>query len=413
MTRRVCGLSGARTEDKNSTMPTQAQNGRMLKVSTQRAEAIVQSEIRAMSIECERVQGVNLAQGVCDTPLPREVAEAAKAAIDRDCNSYTRYDGIAELRRAIAQKLCTYNHIKADAETQITVTAGSTGAFYCACLALLSPGDEVILFEPFYGYHVNTLRATQAVPAYVTMQSPDWSFTPADLEAAITPRTKAILVNTPANPSGKVFTATELEWIADLATKHDLLVFTDEIYEYFLYDGRKHISPAALPGMEERTITISGFSKTYSITGWRLGYSCCQPEWARIIGYMNDLVYVCAPSPLQWGAAAGLSELSSQFYSDLANEYGAKRDQLCQTLEDIRLNPCWPQGAYYVLADVSRLPGKNSKDRAMYLLEQTGVAAVPGSAFYHSSAGENLVRFCYAKTDAELDSACERLSALR
>jgi aminotransferase len=394
-------------------MLAQTRNGSMRKVSTQRAEAIVQSEIRAMSIECERVQGVNLAQGVCDTPLPDVVAEAAKAAIDRDCNSYTRYDGIAELRRAIAQKLCTYNHINADAETQITVTAGSTGAFYCACLALLNPGDEVILFEPFYGYHVNTLRATQAVPVYVTMKPPDWSFTPDDLAAAITPRTRAILVNTPANPSGKVFTATELAWISDFANKHDLLVFTDEIYEYFLYDGRRHISPAALPGMAERTITISGFSKTYSVTGWRIGYSCCQPEWARIIGYMNDLVYVCAPSPLQWGAAAGLNELPAKFYLDLADEYGAKRNQLCQTLGDIGLTPCWPQGAYYVLADVSRLPGNDSKHRAMYLLNQTGVATVPGSAFFHGSSGETFVRFCYAKTAAELDSACERLSTLR
>ena len=385
----------------------------MSRISTNRAEAIVQSEIRAMSIECERVQGVNLAQGVCDTPLPYPVAEAAKAAISRDCNSYTRYDGIAELRRAIARKLCTYNHVKADPETEITVTAGSTGAFYCACLALLNPGDEVILFEPFYGYHVNTLRATQAIPSYVTMQPPNWSFTPDDLKRAITPNTKAIMVNTPANPSGKVFTTTELEWVASLAVEHDLLVFTDEIYEYFLYDGRTHISPAALPDMAERTITISGFSKTYSITGWRIGYSCCRPEWARIIGYMSDLVYVCAPSPLQWGAAAGLEKLSTQFYSDLASEYRAKRDQLCQTLEEIGLNPCWPQGAYYVLADVSRLPGSNSKDRAMYLLKQTGVAAVPGSAFFHGSTGENLVRFCYAKTDAELESACERLSALR
>ncbi|MBV9303825.1 MAG: pyridoxal phosphate-dependent aminotransferase [Acidobacteriaceae bacterium] len=385
----------------------------MLRVSTQRAEAIIQSEIRAMSIECEKVQGINLAQGVCDTPLPRPVAEGAKAAIGRDCNSYTRYDGIDELRSAIAQKLCTYNRINADPETQITVTSGSTGAFYCACLALLNPGDEVILFEPYYGYHVNTLRATQAVPAYVTMQPPDWSFTPDDLQAAVTARTKAILVNTPANPSGKVFTATELEWIADFATNHDLLVFTDEIYEYFLYDSRTHISPAALPGMAERTITISGFSKTYSITGWRIGYSCCQPEWARIIGYMHDLVYVCAPSPLQWGAVAGLNELNAQFYSDLALEYRAKRNQLCHALEEIGLNPCWPQGAYYVLADVSRLPGNNSKDRAMYLLKQTGIAAVPGSAFFHGTGGENLVRLCYAKTDAELDSACERLGALR
>src|SRR5271169_3958077 len=238
---------------------------------SKRADHIVQSEIRVMSIECEKVNGINLAQGVCDTELPAPVAEGAKRAIERGMNSYTRYDGITELRGAIARKLRDYNGISADPDTQITVSAGSTGAFYAACLALLNPDDEVILFEPYYGYHVNTLLAVDAIPAYVTMQAPDWTFTAADLEKAVTPRTKAIMVNTPANPSGKVFSRTELEWIAEFAVRHDLFVFTDEIYEYFLYDGRRHVSPGSLPGMEERTITISGFSKTYSITGWRVG----------------------------------------------------------------------------------------------------------------------------------------------
>jgi aminotransferase len=379
---------------------------------SKRADSIVQSEIRAMSIECERVRGINLAQGVCDTTLPPPVGRAAKDAIDNACNSYTRYDGIEDLRQAIARKLCLYNGIKADPETQITVSSGSTGAFYCTCLALLNPGDEVILFEPYYGYHVNTLLAAEAVPAYVAMRAPDWSFSSEDLEAAVTPRTKGIMVNTPANPSGKVFSQTEIEWIAEFAIRHDLFVFTDEIYEYFLYDGRRHISPGALPGMEERTITISGFSKTYSITGWRVGYSVSHPKWARMIGYMNDLVYVCAPSPLQWGVVAGLQVLSPDFYSQLAKEYAAKRDCLCQALEQAGLPPCSPQGAYYILADVSSLPGGSSKDRAMYLLARTGVASVPGSAFFHGTQGESFVRFCYAKTNGELEEACRRLAQL-
>jgi aminotransferase len=365
-----------------------------------------------MTIECQQVNGINLAQGVCDTALPVAVAEGAKDAIDRGLNSYTRYDGIAELRQAIARKLCTYNGIKADPDTQITVSAGSTGAFYCACLALLNPGDEVILFEPYYGYHVNTLLAAEAVPAYVTMQAPDWSFTPDDLESAVTPRTKAIMINTPANPSGKVFTAQELESVAAFAERYDLFVFTDEIYEYFIYDGRRHISPGALPGMEHRTITISGFSKTYSITGWRIGYTACQPEWARMIGYMNDLVYVCAPAPLQSGVAVGLERLNSNFYRQLAEEYAAKRDRLCDALERAGLRTCPPQGAYYILADVSSLPGQTSKERAMYLLNRTGVAAVPGSAFFHGPEGEAFIRFCYAKSDAELEQACQRLAVI-
>jgi aminotransferase len=379
---------------------------------SKRTDSIAQSEIRAMTIACQQVNGINLAQGVCDTALPSAVAEGAKDAIDRGYNSYTRYDGTAELRQAIARKLCTYNGIKADPDNQITVSNGATGAFYCACLALLNPGDQVILFEPYYGYHVSTLLAVEAVPAYVTMQAPDWSFTPDDLESAVTPRTKAIMINTPANPSGKVFTEQELEWVAAFADRHDLFVFTDEIYEYFVYDGRHHISPGALPGMEHRTISISGYSKTYSITGWRIGYSACQPEWARMIGYMNDLVYVCAPSPLQSGVAAGLELLNAGFYRQLADEYAAKRDRLCDALERAGMRTCPPQGAYYILADASNLPGQTSKERAMYLLKRTGIAAVPGSAFFHGPEGEAFIRFCYAKSDAELEQACQRLAAV-
>jgi aminotransferase len=244
------------------------------------------------------------------------------------------------------------------------------------------------------------------------MQAPDWTFSPEDLEAALTPRTTGIMVNTPANPSGKVFTQTEIEWIADFATRHDLLVFTDEIYEYFVYDGRRHISPGALPGMEERTVTISGFSKTYSITGWRIGYSVSDPRWATMIGYMNDLVYVCAPAPLQWGVAAGIEQLSPEFYRQLTAGYASKRDLLCSALEGAGLPPCSPQGAYYILADASRLPGVTSKEKAMYLLSQTGVATVPGEAFFHGPNREGFLRFCYAKTDTELKEACRRLGCL-
>lgn len=377
-----------------------------------RASRIVQSEIRVMSIECEKVQGINLAQGVCDTELPPPVGGGAKLAIDQGMNSYTRFDGIRELREAIAGKLESYNGITADPETEIVVSAGSTGAFYCACLALLNPGDEVILFEPYYGYHLNTLWAVEAAPAYVTLQAPDWTFSPQDLERAVTPRTRGVLVNTPANPSGKVFTAQEIGWIADCAARHDLYVFTDEIYEYFLYDGRRHVSPGSLPGMGERTITISGFSKTYSITGWRIGYSACHSRWAAMIGYMNDLVYVCAPAPLQWGVAEGIRQLSPEFYQRLAADYAAKRGLICRALERAGLPPCSPQGAYYVLADASRLPGSSSKEKAMFLLAQTGVATVPGEAFYHGSDGDHLLRFCYAKSDADLEEACRRLERL-
>jgi aminotransferase len=277
----------------------------------------------------------------------------------------------------------------------------------------LNPGDEVIVFEPFYGYHISTLVATGAIPVYVCMSPPDWSFAIADLERVVTPNTRGIIVNTPANPSGKVFTDAELKQIATFSIKHDLFVFTDEIYEHFLYDGRKHIAPGTLPGMKERTITISGLSKTFSITGWRIGYSICDAQWAQTIGYFNDLVYVCAPAPLQTGVAKGLLALKSDYYEGLSQEYAKKRDTICRGLSMAGLTPNVPQGSYYVLADISSIPGQNSKEKAMYLLQNTGIACVPGMAFYHDAGGENLARFCYAKEDHILEDVCRRLERFK
>lgn len=374
-----------------------------------RSELIVQSEIRAMSIECDKVNGINLSQGVCDLELPVPVKNGAKDAMDRGINHYTRYDGLPELRNSIAAKMQKYNNIKADPEKNIIVSCGATGAFYSACLALLNPGDKVIVFEPYYGYHINTLLAVGARPVYARMKSPNWTFDITELEKLITVKTKGIMINTPANPSGKVFLKKELELLADFSIKHDLFIFTDEIYEYFVYDGLKHISPASLPEIQDRTITISGYSKTFSITGWRIGYCVCDEKWSTMIGYINDLVYVCGPAPLQMGVSRGIDELPDEFYKSLCNDYLLKRNKICSVLKKTGLTPFVPQGAYYVLADVSSLPGNTSKEKAMYLLHKTGVASVPGSAFYHDSGGENMVRFCYAKKDDELNEACERL----
>ncbi|SHE41409.1 aminotransferase [Desulfacinum infernum DSM 9756] len=382
-----------------------------LKVSS-RLEWVAQSEIRNMSIECERLGGINLSQGVCDLEIPEPVRRGAQQAIDEGYNVYTRYDGLQELREAIAHKHKQFNGLEVDPEGEVIVSAGTTGAFYCACLALLEPGDEVIVFEPYYGYHISTLLATQARPAYVRLHPPGWTFTEEDLEAAVTSRTRGILVNTPANPSGKVFTREELEAIGRFATRHDLFIFTDEIYEYFVYDGRRHVPPAAIEGIGERTITISGLSKTFSITGWRIGYCICDRKWARPIGWFNDLVYVCAPAPLQIGVARGLLQLDAGYYQQIAREYQEKRDRICDALTRAGLDPVVPQGAYYVLADISRLPGDASKDKAMFLLQETGVAAVPGEAFYHDEAGSQLARFCFAKRDQVLDEACRRIARL-
>lgn len=380
---------------------------------SKRKEWVLQSEIRNMSIECDRAGGINLSQGVCDTEVPLVVRRAAQAAIDAGFNTYTRYDGLVELRQAIADKQKRFTGMDVDPESEIIVSAGATGALYCACLALLNPGDEVIIFEPYYGYHINTLIATQAVPVYVRLEPPDWLFSMADLEAAITSQTRGIIINTPANPSGKVFAKSELEALAAFAQRYDLFVFTDEIYEHFVYDGRRHIPPALLPGMRERTITISGLSKTFSITGWRIGYCLCDAKWTQTIGYFNDFVYVCAPAPLQMGVAKGLAELGKDYYDSLSRQFSIKRDMICKALEQTGLPPFAPQGAYYVLADISRLPGENSKERAMHLLRQTGVACVPGESFYHDSGGQSLARFCFAKEDKVLVEACQRLASLK
>jgi aminotransferase len=377
-----------------------------------RMSQLAQSEIRAMTQACALAQGINMAQGVCDTPVPAVVAEAAQRAIADGWNTYTRFDGLTELRRAIADKLTVYNGLKADPEAEITVSAGATGAFHCACLALLSPGDEVIVFEPYYAYHLSALLAVGATPTILPMRAPRWTWSQEDLRRSVTSRTKAIVVNSPGNPSGKVLSKNELEWIAEVADRHDLLVLTDEIYEYFLYDGHPHVSFATLPGMDQRTVTIGGYSKTYSITGWRIGYSVAPPQWAQLIGAMNDLLYVCAPTPLQYGVAIGIRQLPVTFYRQLAEEYQQKRDRFCAALRKAGLSPSVPEGAYYVLADASRLPGNTGKNRAIHLLEETGIAGVPGEAFFDSPHGHQFIRFCFAKTESDLMEACRRLERL-
>jgi len=373
---------------------------------------LAHSEIRAMTQACVQAKGLNMAQGVCDTPVPSVVIRAAAEAMEQGKNIYSRFDGLPELRQAVAKKLAQYNGIAADPETDITISAGATGAFHCACLALLSPGDEVILFEPYYQYHISALLAVQAVPVMVKLRAPDWIFSSADVERAITPRTKAIIVNSPGNPSGKIFSRQELETIAAVALQHDLFLFTDEIYEYFLYDNRTHVSLASLPGMADRTITIGGYSKTFSITGWRIGYSIAAARWAQAIGAMNDLLYVCAPTPLQAAVAVGIQELPDIFYRDLARDYQRKRDRFCRALTQAGLSPSIPQGAYYVLADTSRLPGATGKERAMFLLKTIGLAGVPGEAFFSGPEGSRFIRFSYAKIDADIDDACSRIGRL-
>lgn len=382
-------------------------------VESKLSNFLVQSEIRNMSLECDKIGGINLSQGISNLPLSSVIKDGAFKAVENGINYYTRFDGVQELRESIAEKAFNYNRIKCDPNKNIIVSAGATGAFYCACLALLNPGDEVIIFEPYYGYHINTLQAAGAVPKFVKLSQPNWSINLTDLENAVTERTKAIMICTPSNPSGKVFNLQELTLLGEFCKKHDLIVFTDEIYEYFLYDNKQHISPASLDIFKNRTITISGYSKTFSITGWRVGY-CIVPEHLHeTIGYINDLIYVCSPSPLQYGVVAGINNLDITFYQSIQERFLKKRNQICDVLKQIGILPYVPDGAYYVLADVSNVPGMNSKDKAMHILKESKVACVPGMAFYSGNGGDNIVRFCYAKEQEELDAACENLLKLK
>ena len=376
------------------------------------APGAMQSEIRAMTTECDRMGGINLAQGVCDTPVPAPVQDEAIAAIHAGHNIYTRLDGITRLRNAIAAKQRRDYGLSYDAETEVLVASGATGGLHAACMALLNPGDEVLLFEPFYGYHVATLKSMRVKPVFVPLAEPDWALDVDALKAAITPRTKAILLNTPANPSGKIFSRAETEAVAEAARAHDLFLFTDEIYEYFVYDGHRHICPATLEGMRERTIVMSGFSKTFSVTGWRLGYVTADAKWMAAMAYFHDLTYVCAPSAFQHGAAAGLEGLPPSFYSELAQDHQSKRGRMVAALRDAGMEPSVPAGAYYVLAKATRLKGKTAAEKARALLAATSVASVAGSAFFRQGRGEDLLRFCFAKKDGELDEACSRLRGL-
>jgi aminotransferase len=386
-------------------------------VLSELAPRMVQSEIRAMSVESDRVGGVNLAQGVCDTEVPQVVAEAANAAIRDGHNIYTRLDGIARLRRAIAEKTERMQGMVVDPEREVLVASGATGAFHAVAMALFDPGDEVLLFEPFYGYHVGALRSMRVVPVAVELTAPEWSLDLDRVRAAITSKTRAILVNTPSNPAGKVFTRQELEGLAEIAREFDLFVLTDEIYEHFIYGDAKHLSPATLDGMRERTIVMSGFSKTFSVTGWRIGYVIANAKWMGAISYFHDLLYVCAPAPFQYGVAAGVEQLGRTFYAGLALEHEGKREMLVCALRDAGMAPHVPDGAYYILASTAGLQGVLSGDtaaqKARSLLAKTGVAAVAGSAFFRPGKGEDLLRFCFAKKDEDLEEACRRLRGLQ
>jgi aminotransferase len=371
---------------------------------------MAQSDIRRMSRECERIGGINLGQGICDLPVPPLVTAAAKEAIDAGKNSYSYAEGSLELREAIAHKLARDNGLEVDPRSEVLVTVGALGAFTTVLMGLLDPGDGILLMEPYYGYHLNNAILVGLEPQFLTLQQPTFALTEQGLRDAIRPNTRAVVVCTPSNPSGKMFDAHELAILDRVAAEHDLLVITDEIYEYVRYDGRPHISPATIGNLRARTVSISGFSKTFSITGWRLGYAAAPASMIQSMTLVNDLFYICAPTPLQHAVARGLTAPRS-YFENLADQYQKKRDMLARALDAAGLRPIVPQGAYYMLADVSSLGFASAREAAMALLESAKVAAVPGSAFFRGQDGERLLRFCFAKDDDVLAEACRRLEA--
>lgn len=370
------------------------------------------SDIRAMSLLCAQKGGINLGQGVCDLPTPPPVARGATEAIATDKAIYAPPAGLEPLRAAVAQKIERSYGLSYAADSEIVITSGATGGFAAAVLALCEPGDEVILFEPYYGYHLNTLLALGIKPVLVPLVPPSWRINREALEAAVTERTRAIVVCTPSNPAGKVLTVAELDLIADLCTGHDLIAFTDEIYEHIVFDGNQHVPLASRPGMRSRAVSISGLSKTFSITGWRVGYLTAPAEAASRITTAHDLLYVCSPTPLQYGAIAGLLESPPSYFAELSASYQKKRDVLCKALEAAGLTPYWPSGAYYVLCDARKLGCEMAQQAAWALLDRIGVASVSGSSFYRDPVGETILRFCFAKSDDVLEEAARRIRSL-
>jgi aminotransferase len=383
----------------------------------ERVRFFTESVIREMTRLSNLYGGINLAQGFPDFPAPEALKEAAVRAIRQDYNQYAITWGTRSLREAIAAKIQRRYGLRIDPETEVTVTCGATEAMIAALLALINPGDEVIIFEPFYENYGPDAILSSATPVFVPLHPPAFTFDPEELRRAFGPRTRAIIVNTPHNPTGHVFTYEELTIIAELCQRHNAIALTDEIYEHIVYDGRTHVPLATLPGMWERTVTISGLSKTYSVTGWRLGYAIAPIEMTGAIRKVHDFLTVGAPHPLQEAAVVALG-FPESYYQQLLVDYTERREILVSLLQGVGFR-CWkPEGAYYVMCDFSGIAQRRGfvgDDAAFahWLVKEIGVAGVPGSSFYHDpSRGARQIRFAFCKRRETLEKAGERLQRL-
>lgn len=378
---------------------------------SEKAARFTESVIRGMSVEARRHNAVNLAQGMPDFPAPPEVKDAACRAIQADINQYAITWGAKGLREAIAEHAGWYLGMNVDPETEITVTCGSTEAMLVALLALINPGDEVILSQPFYENYWPDCVLAGATPRFVAVRPPRWEFDLEELAAAFNEKTKAIVLCNPSNPTGHVLTAQERDAIATLCQKWDVISITDEIYEHILYDGRQHVSLATLPGMAERAVTIGGMSKTYAVTGWRIGTMIACPKLTHAFRQVHDFVSIGAAAPLQEAGAAAY-RLPRSYYDRLRADYQARRDQFCQGLKEIGFGLEMPEGAYYVMVDIGRF-ADDDEAFAKRLVRELGVASVPGSSFFRDKErGKKAVRFCFCKRDETLDEALKRLGRL-
>jgi aminotransferase len=372
-----------------------------------------ESVIREMTRLALDHRAINLAQGFPDFSAPEMIKEAAWEAISADFNQYAITWGAKPFRDAIAAKYRRWYGLELDPEREITVCCGATESMISSLLAVVDPGDEVVVFEPFYENYGPDTELCAAVPRMVSLRPPEWSFDPAELRRAFTPRTKAVIVNTPNNPTGKVFSRPELELIAQLCQEFDALAITDEIYEHILYDGAGHIPIMTLPGMRDRSVLVNSMSKTYSVTGWRVGWVLAAPDLTASIRKVHDFVTVGAAAPLQQAGARALS-LPQEYYRQLAQEYTERRDCVLPLLEAAGFRCFKPRGAYYVMTDISGFGFPNDVEFVRHLIEQIGVAAVPGSSFFADARdGAQLVRFCFSKKCATLEEAGARLRRLR
>ncbi len=374
------------------------------------SQTFTESVIREMTRISKRHPGsINLAQGFPDFPAPAEIKQAAITAIQADINQYAITWGSKNLRDAIVEKVKNYNKLDLDAEKNVTVTCGATEAMIATMKAIINPGDEVVIFEPFYENYGPDCHLSGASPRFVRLQAPDWTFDESELARAFNEHTKAIIINTPNNPTGKVFTRKELEFIANLCQQHDCLAVTDEIYEHIIFDGTEHVSIGSLPGMADRSVTINSISKTYSATGWRVGWALASARITAEIKKVHDFLTVGAAAPLQEAAAFAL-KLPESYYQGLQSFYVKARDTLYGALLNTPLHPSKPKGAYYIMcecAEFMREKGlKTSLDLALFLIKNVGIATVPGSSFFANAVdGQNMTRFCFCKKPETLQAA--------